>query len=67
MVYKFYDTVMILLFFFFNLLMYITMVTSVLVILGPDQRNAANAVFASWMAVGNILGFLSGASGQWHR
>lgn len=34
---------------------------------GPDQRNAANAVFASWMAVGNILGFLSGASGQWHR
>lgn len=46
--------------------MYITMVTSVLVILGPDQRNAANAVFASWMAVGNILGFLSGASGNWH-
>ncbi|GMH27602.1 hypothetical protein Nepgr_029445 [Nepenthes gracilis] len=34
---------------------------------GPDQRNAANAVFASWMAVGNILGFSSGASGNWHR
>lgn len=34
---------------------------------GPDQRNAANAVFASWMAVGNILGFLSGASGNWHK
>ncbi|GAB4839976.1 sugar transporter [Ancistrocladus abbreviatus] len=34
---------------------------------GPDQRNAANAVFASWMAVGNILGFSSGASGHWHR
>ncbi|GAB2280299.1 sugar transporter [Dionaea muscipula] len=34
---------------------------------GPDQRNAANAVFASWMAVGNILGFSSGASGSWHR
>ncbi|CAO2829040.1 unnamed protein product [Amaranthus hypochondriacus] len=34
---------------------------------GPDQRNAANAVFASWMAVGNILGFLCGASGNWHQ
>ncbi|KAL8142349.1 hypothetical protein V2J09_015381 [Rumex salicifolius] len=33
---------------------------------GPDQRNAANAIFASWMAVGNILGFSSGASSQWH-
>ncbi|KAL9253331.1 Sucrose transport protein SUC3-like protein [Drosera capensis] len=34
---------------------------------GPDQRNTANAVFASWMAVGNILGFSAGASGNWHR
>lgn len=34
---------------------------------GPDQRNSANAVFCSWMAVGNILGFSSGASGNWHR
>ncbi|KAJ7953781.1 Sucrose transport protein [Quillaja saponaria] len=33
---------------------------------GPDQRNTANAVFCSWMAVGNILGFSSGASGKWH-
>lgn len=36
-------------------------------ILGPDQRNSANAIFCSWMAVGNILGFSSGASGNWHR
>ncbi|OWM89568.1 hypothetical protein CDL15_Pgr024316 [Punica granatum] len=34
---------------------------------GPEQRNAANAVFATWMAVGNILGFSSGASGNWHK
>ncbi|KAJ9548990.1 hypothetical protein OSB04_021533 [Centaurea solstitialis] len=34
---------------------------------GPDQRNSANAIFCSWMAIGNILGFSSGASGQWHR
>ncbi|PIN24957.1 Sucrose transporter [Handroanthus impetiginosus] len=34
---------------------------------GPDQRTAANAVFCLWMAVGNILGFSSGASGNWHR
>ncbi|XP_073050146.1 sucrose transport protein SUC3-like [Primulina eburnea] len=34
---------------------------------GPDQRNSANAVFCSWMAFGNILGFSSGASGSWHR
>ncbi|KAL6562538.1 sugar transporter [Orobanche gracilis] len=33
---------------------------------GSDQRNSANAVFCSWMAVGNILGFSSGASGNWH-
>lgn len=36
-------------------------------ILGPDQRNTANAVFCSWMAVGNIFGFSSGASGNWHK
>ncbi|KAL0918239.1 hypothetical protein M5K25_010237 [Dendrobium thyrsiflorum] len=34
---------------------------------GPDQRSLANAIFCSWMAVGNILGFSSGASGNWHR
>uniref|UniRef100_A0A2P2JUH5 Sucrose transport protein SUC3 isoform X1 n=2 Tax=Rhizophora mucronata TaxID=61149 RepID=A0A2P2JUH5_RHIMU len=34
---------------------------------GPDQRNSANAVFCSWMAVGNILGFSAGASGRWNR
>ncbi|KAL8518759.1 hypothetical protein ACS0TY_009931 [Phlomoides rotata] len=34
---------------------------------GPDQRNSANAIFCSWMAVGNILGFSAGASGMWHR
>ena len=35
--------------------------------LGPDQHNVANAVFCSWMAVGNILGFSAGASGNWHK
>ncbi|EPS58915.1 hypothetical protein M569_15897, partial [Genlisea aurea] len=34
---------------------------------GPDQRNSANAIFCTWMAVGNVLGFSAGASGQWHR
>ncbi|RAL37644.1 hypothetical protein DM860_000338 [Cuscuta australis] len=34
---------------------------------GPEQRNTANAIFCSWMAVGNILGFSAGASGNWHR
>lgn len=34
---------------------------------GPDQCNSANAIFCLWMAVGNILGFSSGASGNWHR
>uniref|UniRef100_I1N171 Sucrose transport protein SUC3 n=1 Tax=Glycine max TaxID=3847 RepID=I1N171_SOYBN len=34
---------------------------------GPDQRNVANAVFCSWMAVGNILGYSSGASGKWNN
>ncbi|XP_024993766.1 sucrose transport protein SUC3-like isoform X1 [Cynara cardunculus var. scolymus] len=34
---------------------------------GPDQRNSANAIFCSWMAIGNILGFSSGSSGKWHR
>ncbi|KAI3714270.1 hypothetical protein L1987_72867 [Smallanthus sonchifolius] len=33
---------------------------------GPDQRNSANAIFCTWMAVGNILGFSSGSSGKWH-
>ncbi|KAI3983516.1 hypothetical protein MKX01_038936 [Papaver californicum] len=34
---------------------------------GHDQRNSSNAIFCSWMAVGNILGFSSGASGNWHK
>ncbi|XP_031493184.1 sucrose transport protein SUT4 isoform X2 [Nymphaea colorata] len=34
---------------------------------GPDQRHLANAIFCSWMAAGNILGYSSGASGNWHR
>lgn len=34
---------------------------------GPDQRDSANAIFCSWIAVGNILGFSAGASGGWHR
>ncbi|KAI7993832.1 Sucrose transport protein SUC3 [Camellia lanceoleosa] len=34
---------------------------------GPEQRNSANAIFCSWMAVGNILGFSAGASGNWNR
>ncbi|KAG6585861.1 Sucrose transport protein SUC3, partial [Cucurbita argyrosperma subsp. sororia] len=36
-------------------------------VVGPDQHNVANAVFCSWMAVGNILGFSAGASGNWHK
>ncbi|CAH1450376.1 unnamed protein product [Lactuca virosa] len=34
---------------------------------GHDQRNSANAMFCSWMSIGNILGFLSGSSGNWHK
>ncbi|KAG9451238.1 hypothetical protein H6P81_011203 [Aristolochia fimbriata] len=34
---------------------------------GPDQKSLANATFASWMALGNILGFSAGANGNWHR
>uniref|UniRef100_A0A251UNR1 Putative sucrose transporter 3 n=1 Tax=Helianthus annuus TaxID=4232 RepID=A0A251UNR1_HELAN len=34
---------------------------------GPDQRNLANAIFCAWIAIGNILGFLSGSYGNWHR
>ncbi|KAL2344499.1 hypothetical protein Fmac_005784 [Flemingia macrophylla] len=34
---------------------------------GPEQRNVSNAVFCSWMAVGNILGYSSGSSGKWNK
>ncbi|KAK8942063.1 Sucrose transport protein SUT1 [Platanthera guangdongensis] len=34
---------------------------------GIHGCNAANAIFAAWMAIGNILGYSSGASGQWHK
>ncbi|KAM0041305.1 hypothetical protein Hdeb2414_s0011g00364801 [Helianthus debilis subsp. tardiflorus] len=36
-------------------------------LIGPDQRNLANAIFCAWIAIGNILGFLSGSYGNWHR
>ncbi|KAL1325263.1 hypothetical protein HN51_035346 [Arachis hypogaea] len=34
---------------------------------GPDQHNVVNAIFCSWMAVGNILEYSAGASGKWNR
>ncbi|KAH7683913.1 solute carrier family 45 member 1/2/4 protein [Dioscorea alata] len=34
---------------------------------GSHGCNAANAIFCSWMAFGNILGYSSGATGEWHR
>ncbi|CAL9179859.1 unnamed protein product [Musa hybrid cultivar] len=34
---------------------------------GTHGCNAANAIFCSWMAVGNILGYSSGSSGTWHK
>lgn len=34
---------------------------------GPEQRDTANAIFCLWMAIGNIIGFSTGASGSWHR
>ncbi|XP_020586657.1 sucrose transport protein SUT1-like [Phalaenopsis equestris] len=34
---------------------------------GHHGTNAANAIFAAWMAIGNILGYSSGASGEWHK
>eukprot|EP00249_Psilotum_nudum_P012541 c23844_g1_i2 orf=1144-2028(-) len=32
-----------------------------------EQRDSANAIFCLWIALGNILGFSAGASGQWHK
>ncbi|KAL5207682.1 hypothetical protein ABZP36_032117 [Zizania latifolia] len=34
---------------------------------GPDKCNSANAIFCTWMAVGNVLGFSSGTSRDWHK
>ncbi|OAY80848.1 Sucrose transport protein SUT1 [Ananas comosus] len=34
---------------------------------GHFGPNAANAIFCSWMAFGNILGYSSGSSGKWHE
>eukprot|EP00250_Pteridium_aquilinum_P007529 c17221_g2_i1 orf=1-1149(-) len=34
---------------------------------GPEQRDTANAIFCLWMAIGNIIGFSTGASGNWHK
>ncbi|RYR19549.1 hypothetical protein Ahy_B03g064360 [Arachis hypogaea] len=41
--------------------------TIIFLLLGPDQHNVVNAIFCSWMAVGNILGYSAGASGKWNR
>ncbi|KAG6497682.1 hypothetical protein ZIOFF_045586 [Zingiber officinale] len=29
--------------------------------------NAANAIFCSWMAAGNLLGYACGSNGNWHK
>jgi solute carrier family 45 protein 1/2/4 len=34
---------------------------------GSEQRDAANAIFCLWMALGNILGFSAGAYGNWYQ
>lgn len=34
---------------------------------GAEQRDTANAIFCLWMAIGNIIGFSTGASGHWHE
>lgn len=34
---------------------------------GSEQRDTANSIFCLWMAVGNIMGFSTGASGNWHK
>ncbi|KAH7656309.1 Sucrose/H+ symporter plant protein [Dioscorea alata] len=34
---------------------------------GPGRFTVANAVMCSWFAVGNILGYSSGATRSWHR
>jgi hypothetical protein len=31
---------------------------------GPS---AANSIFCSWMALGNILGYSSGSTNNWHK
>lgn len=34
---------------------------------GSDQRDAANAIFCLWMALGNILGFSAGSYPDWDK
>ncbi|XP_020258698.1 sucrose transport protein SUT1-like [Asparagus officinalis] len=34
---------------------------------GRFGYNATNAIFAFWMAFGNILGYASGSTGEWHN
>ncbi|XP_010917012.1 sucrose transport protein SUT3 isoform X2 [Elaeis guineensis] len=34
---------------------------------GHHGCNAANAIFCSWMAFGNILGYSSGSTNDWHK
>ncbi|KAL6883592.1 hypothetical protein ACP4OV_011006 [Aristida adscensionis] len=33
---------------------------------GSHGPSAANAIFVSWMAIGNILGYSSGSTNKWH-
>ncbi|KAF8723370.1 hypothetical protein HU200_021895 [Digitaria exilis] len=34
---------------------------------GTHGPSAANAIFVSWMAIGNILGYSSGSTNDWHK
>ncbi|KAL6641190.1 hypothetical protein ACP70R_019371 [Stipagrostis hirtigluma subsp. patula] len=34
---------------------------------GSHGPSAANAIFVSWMAIGNILGYSSGSTNKWHE
>ncbi|XP_042401379.1 sucrose transport protein SUT1-like [Zingiber officinale] len=36
-------------------------------IAGQHGPNAANAIFCSWMAAGNLLGYACGSNGNWHK
>jgi hypothetical protein len=34
---------------------------------GDYGPNVGQAIFAVWMAIGNILGYTAGANGKWHQ
>jgi solute carrier family 45 protein 1/2/4 len=34
---------------------------------GNYGPNVGQAIFAVWMAIGNILGYTAGANGKWHQ